>query len=447
MTAADLPDLKSRIGSADARRQEQLAEEGSIPGLPLSEWLLADDWLRVWGVVRDLRREFIQVAVKFPEDTLAGLVIEVVARANDAPSLAELASELEAFASAEGPWLVSTPVANIRLPEPVIAVAPDAVLWHAVLGPQWLEDRDAASGDTSAFEVHRLLRDRIPQVTEWTASDDHRIDTRRGASLLTVEEGVAGLALPRARSRAQYAMAVWTILSPPDNFEVLPDLGIWVPQPHIHSLQRFKRKEDDAWIPKEQVRGGGASHYAPYTAPPADVLAAPFEAFSHLDRRCAQALLSAALNLFNAGRRSRSELSAQLRNTMATLEVLCEKQGELGAAEARWARVAARFDVWAELANRGYSRGDLDELQKRLKYARNIATHGSDAALLDLGYPEQSQRQVTKTKVVPGTNFAFSVLAADLVPLRFALGFVLSELFKVVRDSCWDDNVFEAQFS
>jgi hypothetical protein len=373
-------------------------------------------------------------------------VLDVLGRAETAPTLAELAGDLDALASAEGPWLVSTPLANIRLNEPVIEVAEEAVLWQSTLGREWLEDRTAASGDTTAFDVHKLLGDRISQPTEWTAFDGVPVDTRRGAALLTVEDGVAGLALPRARSRAQYAIAVWTILSPPNDYELLPDLGIWVPQPHIHWLQRFKQKEDEAWIAKERVRGGSITHWAPYTAPDRDVLRAPFEAFAHLDHRCAQALLSAALNLFNARRRSRSELSAQLRNTMAALEVLCEKEGELGAAEGRWGKVSARFDVWTELEKRGYSTDDIDQLQKRLKYARNIATHGSDAALLDLGYPEQAQRQVSKSDVLPGTDFAFSILAADLAPLRFALGSVMRSLFKVARESGWDDDDFEAQF-
>lgn len=443
----DSSKLVSLLRAAEARRDKELEDQGEIPVLPLSAWLQDSDWVHVWEVVRELRRTHASVVAKFPEETLADLLVDTVASAAKTPTLGQLARELDTLAATEGPWLVSTPIANIRLAEPVTAVAPEAVLWQAILGPQWLEDRDAASGDTSAWAVHKILGDRISQVTEWTAFDGQPIDTRRGATLLTVEEGVPGLALPRARSRAQYAIAVWTILSPPDELELIPDVGTWVPQPHIHSRQRFKRREREAWIGKEIVRGGGASHYAPYTAPPADVLVAPFEAFAHLDRRCAQALLSSALNLFTASRRSRNQLSGQLRSTMASLEVLCEKPGELWAAEGRWATVAARFNVWQEVASRGYSHQELEELQKRLKYARNVATHGSDAALLDLGYPEQEKRQVTKTKIVPGTDFAFSLLAADLAPLQFALGLVLREVLRVVRESAWDDNAFEAQFS
>jgi hypothetical protein len=446
MGDADIQDLKRRIEEATARQEKQLQEESSIPGLPMTEWLHDEDWTAVWEIVRRLRRDHIDVAIRFPEDTLAGLVVDSVAEAEQSLELADLAQGLLTLAAAEGPWLVSTPIANIRLEEPVIEVGSGAVLWHATLGTDWLEDRDAASDDRSAFDVHKILGDRVPPPTEWAAFDGTAIDTRRGATLLTVEDGVAGLALPRARSRAQYAIAVWTILSPPDELELLPDVGVWVPQPYIHWRQRFKRKEEDAWVPKQRTRGGDITFWAPYTAPDRGTLTAPFEAFAHLDRRCAQSLLSAALNLFNAGRRSRTELSAQLRNTMAALEVLCEEEGALWAAEGRWKNVAARFDVWTELTKRGYDQNDLGELQERLKWARNIATHGADSALLDLGYPEKAQRQVAKAKVVPGTDFAFSILAADLAPLRFALGFVLRELFKVARDSGWDDAVWEAQF-
>lgn len=132
---------------------------------------------------------------------------------------------------------------------------------------------------------------------------------------------------------------------------------------------------------------------------------------------------------------------------MACLEVLCEKEGVLYAADDRWDAVAARFDVWSELAGRGYDASDIEDLQVRIKRARNIATHGSDAALLDLGYPEQAQRKVGKNAFAPGTDFAYSVLAADLVPLRFALGFVIERLFTVARGSNWDDAAFEAQFN
>ena len=446
MPHVDLADLKRRIDQAKAREKKELDEKGRVLILPTEEWLTEEDWLALWDVVRAVRRDHVDVAIQFPEEALASLIVDVLARLDTAPTLPELVTDLRDLAAAEGPWLVSTPLANITMTVPVIEVAPDAVLWRATLGREWLKDR-WARGDRSAFEVHEMLGDRIAQPVEWSEVDGIPLDTSRRATLLTVENGVPQLALARARSRAQYAIAVWTILSPPTDHELPPDVGVWVPQPRIEWGQRYKRKEDGAWIPKERVRGGGVFHWAPYTAPDAETLAAPFEAFAHLERRCAQALLSAALNLFNARRRSRTELSTQLRNTMAGVEVLCEEEGALWQAQGRWEKVAARFDVWSELETRGYEANELSKLQERLRWARNIATHGADAALLDLGYPAQVSRQVAKNKFAPGTDFAVSALAADLAPLRFALGYVLRKVYEVTRRSGWDDKVFEGQFS
>ena len=86
-------------------------------------------------------------------------------------------------------------------------------------------------------------------------------------------------------------------------------------------------------------------------------MALPFEAFDNLDRRCTQALLSASLSLFHGMRRSRSELSEQLRNTMASLETLCEKEGEKWAADERWANASHRFDAYSRVRDElGYGR-------------------------------------------------------------------------------------------
>jgi hypothetical protein len=447
MADADLTFIDGQIRAAQARQEKELQEAGSISILPLIDWLSDDDVPRVWEVVRRLRRDHVATTNRFSEDALPGLVVDLLAERDDILELSDLADQLDALAAAEGPWLIATPIANIAMDRAVISLGPNSVLQQAVAGQEWLGDRSAASGDTSGFEVHDLLGDRLPQVTQWAAGEAGPLDTRRGATLLTVEDGVPALALPRARARAQYAIAVWTILSPPEAFETWPDLGTWVPQPYIHWQQRFKVKEDDAWIAKQPTRGSNVTQYSPYPTPVDDVLHAPFEAFANLDKRCAQALLSASLTLAHAMRRSRHELSAQLRNTMACLEVLCEKENEISAAQARWEAVAGRFDVWSELSHRNYSDDDIAKLQLRIKRGRNIATHGADAALLDLGYPESAQRKVGRDKFAPGTDFAYSALAADLVPLRFALGFVITKLFDVARASGWDDATFEAQFA
>jgi len=290
------------------------------PILPLTEYLAEEDWRRVWEVVRAIRREHAALFARFPEVTLAGLVVDELAGADEATTLDRLAARLRELADSEGPWLVSTPLAQITLPEPAIKLADDAVLWRAELGTEWMEERFAGSEDNSEFDLHRMLGDRISRPTRWVKfSDDSRVDTRRGATLLTVEEGVIGLALPRARARAQYAVAVWSALSPPEERQLLPELGIWVPQPHLQWRQRYKLREHDAWIARERTRGGGIYHWGDYPAPESDLLRIPFEAMAALDHHCAQALLSASLALLQSSRASRSPLSEQLRNLHAAI--------------------------------------------------------------------------------------------------------------------------------
>jgi hypothetical protein len=294
--------------------------------------------------------------------------------------------------------------------------------------------------------MQKLLGDHLGQVTEWAELDNRRFNTGRGASLLTVENGTAPLALPRARARAQYAVSVWAVLSPPSENELLPDVGMWLPQPSLHWGQHYKRRENDVWPHGERDRGGGIRTWAPYRAPTADVLSVPFEAMAEREQRSAQALLSSAHALIQGGRRSRIQLSEEIRATIAAIELLCEREPLAHDAFERWSAVAERLKVWETAGVRAYGPEDITSLHERLRFARNVASHGADAVLLDLGYPENARRQVTRKKEATGTDFAFAALAADLDPLRSAVRSVLGELFALMRTSGWDDDVFEAQF-
>jgi hypothetical protein len=84
--------------------------------------------------------------------------------------------------------------------------------------------------------------------------------------------------------------------------------------------------------------------------------------------------------------------------------------------------------------------------QDRLRLARNIATHGADAVLLDVGYPPTATRHMRRGPPAEGKHLAYPALCADLSPLVFAVRFVLRELFKTMRDATWDDAAFEKQF-
>jgi len=444
---AALHALKTRLDEIDAARQEHLEAGEVVSAVEVVNPLRTnDDWDLLWPIVRALRRDHPAVAVKFPENTLAATVVDFVREAGGEITLAALAETLDELAASEGPWLVSTSLANIELPEPLIKLADDAALLRAIPGTEWLEDRSAGHGE-SGLEVQKLLGDYLNQVTEWAELDNRRFNTGRGASLLTVEEGTAPLALPRARARAQYALSVWAVLSPPSENQLLPDIGTWVPQPNLQWRQRYKRKEDDVWPHKEPNRGGGIWGWAPYRAPASDVLSVPFEAMAARERRSAQALLSSAHALVQGGRRSRIQLSEEIRGTITAIELLCEREPLARDAFERWTVVAERLGVWEKSGIRGYAPRDIADLHERLRFARNVATHGADAVLLDLGYPEETERRVARNKNAPGTDFAFAALVADLEPLRSAVRHVLRELFALMRVASWDDEEFEAQFN
>jgi hypothetical protein len=444
----DLSDLRDRLACARTELEAPPKPGETKPILPITEYFVDEDWEGVWEVVRAIRRDHPAAFARFPETTIAGLIIDELAVAEEVPTLDQLVARLHELADSEGPWLVSTPLVHITLPVPAIKLADDVVLLRAELGTEWMDERFGGSDDNSEFEVHRMLGDRISRPTRWVKfSDGSRIDTHRGATLLTVEEGVIGLALPRARAKAQYAIAIWTVLSPPEERQLLPDLGIWVPQPHLQWRQRYKPRERDAWIARERTRGGGIYHWSEYPAPDADLLRVPFEAMEVLDRRCAQALLSASLAVLQASRASRSPLSEQLRNIHAAVEALCEPAPGAPGAHGRWRRLADRIDVWRELAKRGYEEADVHAFQERLNIARNVATHGSDAALLDLGYPAEAERALPRGHTARGEDLAFSAVNADLAPLRFAVRFAIRGLLHRIRASGWDDESLEQEFA
>jgi hypothetical protein len=196
------------------------------------------------------------------------------------------------------------------------------------------------------------------------------------------------------------------------------------------------------WIARERVQGGGIHYWTEYATPTDDELRVPFEALALVhERRCCQALLSSSLALLSASRGSRSQLSEQLRDVQAAIETLCEPSpGEWGAFE-RWDRLADRSGVWNELV-RGYDSDEVERVQRRLRVARNVAGHGADSVLLDLGYPENASRPVPRG-TVSGEDLAFTALHADLSPLLFAVRFVLNHLWRTARASDWNDDVFE----
>jgi hypothetical protein len=445
-----LREFKARTDRARAELEAPLKPGESRPVLPIEGYFSLDDWEALWPVIRSFRAAHPDVFNLYYEDALAISFVAEVAYADGVPTMAEVAERMRARADTEGPWLVSTPLANIVLPEPVIQVGPETVVHRAELArseDDWTEASEAEATDIE-FSVYRMLGDRLPRPSRWLFGGHfpERTDTRRGGAIMSVEDGTLALALARTRGKALYAIAIWAALQPPSERQLVPDLGAWVPQPFLHISQRYKEHEHDKWTGGKSPRGGSIYHWTEYEAPGPDLLRLPFEAMEAVrESRSAQALLSSAWALFQASRGSRFQLSERIRHIQVAIETLCESESGADFDIARWNRVLKRHaDV--ESIPRGYAQDEITEAQRRLKPARNVAAHGSDAVLLDLGYPEEAERRL-RYATVGGEELAFSGLSADLTPLISVLRRVVQALLVRMRDLAWDDDEFERQFA
>lgn len=183
---------------------------------------------------------------------------------------------------------------------------------------------------------------------------------------------------------------------------------------------------------------------APYTLPADDVLVAPFEAFAKLSSRPAQALLTATAALYAAGRGSRAQIADQVREARRSIECLCEpvQNSNAGSARQRWDCLAKRLDIWRHVAEaRAYTPAEIDEVQSRLINARNIGTHGADAALLDLGWTAGDRP--LRYGLAAATDLSLAALSRDLNPMLFAIGEALRGAWKEMRVADFDEGAFE----
>lgn len=450
---SEIDRLKAHVDAAhQAASTPAIADAESWIPVPLQDALREDGWKALWAVVRALQREHGAVYNQFTERGLVSQVLEVMRDAEAVPTVASLAASLKERAAAEGPWLVSTPLANIemRIDSPIAEIDETALVWRAKLGDtEWrgVETGYRDNDEASRLVVQQILNDSIARPTKWLTygvKDD--IDTGRTATLLTREEGPVGVALQRAHAKAQYALATWTLLAPPGQGRVMPDIGVWGPQPTVRIPQKYKKQEVGVWPTREPERGGWISTHRGYELPADPVLSTPFQAFAARDRRPAQALLSATLALHSASRGSRFMLSERLRAVQSALEMLCESKPGARDAGDRWGRVIRAFDVDAEIAGRGYLSGDTKAITSRLKGARNIATHGADAVLIDFGWPAGVTRPLSPKQEARPDQLGGNALHTELQMLTHAVAVVLERLWPVVRDSQFDEATFESYF-
>jgi hypothetical protein len=197
-------------------------------------------------------------------------------------------------------------------------------------------------------------------------------------------------------------------------------------------------------MPQPSEEGGGFNEFGMFVLPADDDLRLPFEAMAHTDRRGAQAVLSASLQLMEGGRASRLQPSERARALMAAVESLGEQPSGKNARK-RFVRLMRRYGTDNAMEARGWSADKMVEALERMVKARNIATHGSDAVLLDLGYPADAVRKMLYGEAL-GTELAAGSIQSDLPALVHSVGRTLDCAIRELASDGWEDAAYMSYF-
>lgn len=177
-------------------------------------------WQLGWSIVGALRREHADLFALYDESQLLFQMLDFIRSCQAPPSLDEIADALRSAGGDEGQWLTQIPLANILVDRPWAAAGPTAAVLRAVDSATGVEGGDVEGAEEEAtqarFDVYNHLGDRLEGITRTLRRESGvETDTRRTASLLIVEDGPERMAYERARAKAHYAVATWSVLAPP----------------------------------------------------------------------------------------------------------------------------------------------------------------------------------------------------------------------------------------
>jgi hypothetical protein len=436
-----IADVHRRIG--EARKRAEQPPDGIQALVPLEMHLADEDWPHIWELVWRLRDVDPETFNRSTENAAATACVRSLANLESPPTIGRLANLLAIGRDEDSRHLVLTPVANLVAPGDYTELSQSASLIRAPLqNGEKVELIDRAKrqfGDwiRPPFRMHRL-------------GDRGELDTRNGAALLSEERGSPAVAAERARIKARYAIAVWSILRPPGQEEIMADTGTWLPQPWIHRPQSIRALQTEPG--SRRPSQGEWVAYNPYE-PPGDAmeLRLPFTALQKVkSSRCAQALLSASWSLAQTGRASRLTLSDRLIQLYAAVAALCDPgTGQVAGSEilARWNRMTERVGTWEAIAGTRYRGLDPKLANERLKGARDIATHGADAVLIDLGFPDGDPRRIAGGRVAEPSTLAVAGLSSDLSALLHAARHATRHLWLKADEQDWNDGAFSEHFA
>jgi hypothetical protein len=446
-----LASLKEAVARAGAEMNSPPAKGEIKQVLPLIEYLDEGGRRAKWRVVSKIRfREKVLYNRFGNEPFLGDAIVQLVAEQGNDLDWPGLLVGLEQFLDESSDWTIAIPLANAKATG-YTPITERVGLAEVRQEQDW--DRFSES-PVSSREIFDHLGDYIDLGTRWHRKESYAgsLDGRRMSVLVLREEGAEPLALSVARTKARYALAMWCLLTPPDWRELWPSLADWEPRPHIERGIKRKAYDEGQWSGgRSKVKGAGITHYQAYEVPRRpEFLRAPFDALAHAagNGLAARAALSAAWSLYVAERVPADlERTDRLMLVSAAIDALCDLgQGPTREAGNRWARFTERHGIWREL--RGiYLQEEIEEAKDLARDLRNIATHGSDDTLLNLGYPPDQVRPLRGAARRTGHELSLAEAAISLPVIATAVRRSARLVALQGIESDWDDRVFRENFA
>lgn len=445
-----LQELEAGLHRAQTERDAPPSAGEVKQVLPLAAYLDEQAVAARWQVVSQLRQDHRRLYNRFGnEQFLAEAITDVIGRTEGDLGWKTLLDELERFVDESSQWLVAIPLANATT-QGYAEISDRVGLAEVLQAEDW--DRNSES-PVDRMTIFAHLNDHIGQTARWHRSDTHTgpLDGRRTAELVMVEQGAEPVALSVARTKARYALALWCLLVPPDWRELWPALADWEPRPYIERGVARKAHEPGKWTGGSQAHGRHITHYKEYEIPRhPDILRAPFQAMESAGENglAARASLSAAWSLYVSERQPVDlERTDRLMHVLAAIDALCDVgEGPTGRGAARWERLTQRLKVWTQIES-SYSRQEIQDAKSLTRDLRNVATHGSDDTLVNLGYPPELIRLLPGHRQRSGEELSLAQTAAVLPVISTAVQLAAKRVAQQGIESGWEDDAFLGNFS
>lgn len=439
--------LRAAVADAQAEEHRPFEPGETRPFRPTEDYFQEADWLSLDRVVREIAEADPSAFASFYGPMQAkSLVLRSLEAAEHELTLGELIGELKKQIANSGPWVVTTPVANIELPDDAqwIDINEKTAL---ALASRDRGDERFSDEPTNHFSILKKFGNGSDARPRWFASQSSGgpIDTRQSAAIISLQAGPDLIAEHRAEVEAKYALAAWCVLAPQGSGVASPSIGNWVPKPWIRRGQRLE--------PAKRMHGATGSSrsgtirsFGMWRLPASKSdLSLPFRALGIArERHSARSLLSSSRAFRLACERESDFLIAErVLHLACALESLCEPPSHNPDALKRWRRLVRNLELDSMMEEEGgLSSAEFDETSSALHDVRNIAAHSSDAVLTNVGFPGDRTRMFQSGER-SGEELALSRIHLHLQPMLWILGHAIRRAWRIAAEDDFSDSKFE----